>query len=100
MEHVSKITTNYAKARRLDISEDFCDESKKAFIWISVDDDSTEPMFSLFANEDGSFTYRSSIWLNTSTREEIPAHVNNELGLRLLLAFVAQDMSSEISECF
>lgn len=99
MLNVTKTTQNYAKARNLSIDSDFCDELKKDFIWVSVNNDSCEPMFSMFVNEDGSFTYRGNIWLSIATREEIPAHITDEKQLRKVLAFIAQDMRQEIRDC-
>ncbi|EBF9323889.1 TPA: hypothetical protein ACG65H_003766 [Escherichia coli] len=99
MINVSKITQNFANARQLFIDADYCNDHQKSFIWICVNDDSSEPMFSLFANDDGSFSYRGNIWLDRATREEIPAHIKDEKQLRQVLAFVAQDMRSQINAC-
>ena len=100
MNIVTKTTQNYAKARQLILDSDFCDENKQPFIWVCVDDDSSEPMFSLFANDDGSFSYKGNIWLSDATREEIPAFIRDEKHLRSVLAFVAKDMKPQIAECF
>ncbi|EGI9738111.1 hypothetical protein EEO84_24560 [Salmonella enterica] len=100
MNIVTKTTQNYAKARQLILDSDFCDENKQPFLWVCVDDDSSEPMFSLFANDDGSFSYKGNIWLSDATREEIPAFIRDEKHLRSVLAFVAQDMKPQIAECF
>lgn len=100
MQHISKTTMNFAKSRKLSIDLDFCNDHNSDFIWISVDDDCSEPMFSMFANNDGSFSYRGNIWLNTSTREEIPAFICNEKQLRQVLEFISQDMRNEIESCF
>ncbi|AZH37178.1 hypothetical protein DMK78_23740 [Salmonella enterica] len=100
MINVSKTTQNFANARQLSIDVDYCNDHQKSFIWICVNDDSSEPMFSLFANDDGSFSYRGTIWLDRATREEIPAYIKDEKQLRQVLAFVAQDMRSKINACF
>jgi hypothetical protein len=100
MQHVSKTTINFAKSRKLCIDSDFCDDKKNSFIWICVDDDSSEPMFSMYANRDGSYSYRGNIWLSAAVREEIPAFVDNEKQLRKVLAFVANEMKHDIDACF
>lgn len=98
--NISKTTHNFANARKLSIDSDYCHDHQKSFIWICVNDDSSEPMFSLFANDDGSFSYRGNIWLDRATREEIPAYIKGEKQLRQVLAFIAQDMRSQINACF
>lgn len=100
MNNITKTTQNFAKSRMLFIDHDTCEMNNSAMIWICVDDDRSEPMFSLFANEDGSFSYRGNIWLSTTTREEIPAFIKNEKQLRQVLAFIAHDMRQEIAGCF
>ncbi|EGB7013647.1 hypothetical protein ACRWP7_003312 [Escherichia coli] len=99
MLNITKTTQKFAQARNLAIDSDYCKEHNKDFIWICVNDDSSEPMFSLFANEDGSFSYRGNIWLSSTTREEIPAFIRDEKQLRQVLAFIAQDMQPEIAAC-
>ena len=97
---ISKTTQKYAQARMLFIDPSYCDTNKSDIIWICVNDDRSEPMFSLFANEDGSFNYRGNIWLSAATREEIPAFIRNEKQLRQVIGFIAQDMRQEIAGCF
>lgn len=100
MNNLSRTTLNFAKARNLYLDFDLCEDHSLPFIWVGVDDDCTEPMFSLFANADGSFSYRGNIWLNKSTKEEIPAHISDEKQLRKIIAFISIDMKEEIAACF
>lgn len=87
---ISKTTINFAKKRGLDVQQP--DEQDK--VWISVEDDSCEPMFYLYMNHTGSFTYGGNIWLTKEIKEEIPAHYQDEKAVRMMLAFLAEEIKS------
>ena len=98
---ISKTTINYALKRRIDleVNQD-CDgitsEIKKT-LWLTEVDESgglaCEPFVMYLINDDGSFSFYGNVYLPERVKEELPAYVENEKKLRIMLDYLACELS-------
>lgn len=89
---ISKTTTNYAKARglELDLTEvEIVMGITQPVINVYELDSDCEPMFSVNINKDGSYSYRSNVYLPNEIKEDLPAHMAKEEDFRKVLNFVS-----------
>lgn len=56
-----------------------------------------QPLFVLYACQDGSFSWKQNISLAPSVKEELPAYYQNCKMLRVMIEYVAKEHSYEIN---
>lgn len=91
---ISKVTENFARQRSMDavlVDGMTLGPMQREYplpaFWLFCQND-MEPDAIYWVNQDGSFTYHSSVLLS-SIRAELPAHVRDEKHLRRVIDFIA-----------
>lgn len=84
---ISQTTIKYVRARGLEL-----ELSGPALEVYSTENDA-EYMFSLRA-QDGQFFWNRNVSLPQAVKEELPAYYPDEKALRLMLAFVAKELTA------
>lgn len=91
---VDAATYGYAERRNITIEESMVDGmhvvvfGMKGYI---------QPLFVLYACQDGSFSWKQNISLAPSVKEELPAYYQNCKMLRVMIEYVAKEHSYEIN---
>lgn len=92
MYTLSKTTTKFAAARGLTLEVWNCENNTLLDVYDTGED--SEPMFSLLINHNGSFSWYSNIYLADHIKAELPAHYADELELRSMLCFLANELNA------